>query len=210
MNSLIPIDENDATATLTAALRLSSDDLTQLEHRALIRAWWSFLWTYPALHPDDAEVWPEEVSAARPLADEAYSRYRAGQISEKSYYPAAAVRNRLRYDQSAADGGGPTLTWRALKFVLKHAAIIMADDGEAVYWATLPTDTPDMEAIQLIPFDGGQAHIVRQADNPTSVVRGSSVFVIADVAGGEEQQELQLNFYKTWVVEDDLNLSQMK
>ncbi len=73
--------------------------LAGLEKRDLLLAWWSFCWLEAALHPDDAEVWPEEVAEALPLAAEACRRYEAGEIEDGEYYPAEAVRHRILHER---------------------------------------------------------------------------------------------------------------
>jgi len=66
-----------------------------LTKEELLLSWWSFFWLHPELHPDDAEVWPEEVADALPLAAEACRRYEAGEIQDGEYYPTEAVRDRI-------------------------------------------------------------------------------------------------------------------
>jgi hypothetical protein len=97
---LLPADEADATRRLGAVLALSPSYLENLAKGHLLLAWWSFFWLHAALHPDDAEVWPEAVAAARPLADEALRRYEAGELKDCEYYPAETVRHRIRHERA--------------------------------------------------------------------------------------------------------------
>jgi hypothetical protein len=97
---LLPEDEADATRRLGAVLALSPSELEALAKDRLLLGWWSFFWLHAALHPDDAEVWPEAVANARPLADEALSRYEAGELSDGEYYLAEAVKNRIRHERA--------------------------------------------------------------------------------------------------------------
>ncbi len=96
---LLPADEIDATQRLEAVLALSPSDLEGLAKDRLLLAWWSFFWLHAALHPDDAEVWPETVANARPFADEALRRYEAGELDDGEYYPAEAVLHRIRHER---------------------------------------------------------------------------------------------------------------
>jgi hypothetical protein len=96
---LLPEDEADATCRLGAVLVLPPSELEGLAKNHLLIAWWSFFWLHAALHPDDAEVWPVAVADARPLADEALSRYKAGELNDSEYYPAEAVRHRIRHER---------------------------------------------------------------------------------------------------------------
>jgi len=97
---LIPKDHADAMRRFEAVRTLDSAALAGLEKRDLLLAWWSFFWLHAALHPDDAEVWPETVANARPLADEALRRYEAGALKDGEYYPAEAVRHRIRRERA--------------------------------------------------------------------------------------------------------------
>jgi hypothetical protein len=96
---LLPADEADATRRLGAVLALSPSKLECLAKDRLLLAWWSFFWLNAALHPDDADVWPEAVANAQPLADEALRRYEAGELNDGEYYPAEAVRHRIRHER---------------------------------------------------------------------------------------------------------------
>jgi hypothetical protein len=97
---LLPEDEADATLRLGAVLALTPSELEGLPKDRLLLAWWSFFWLQAALHPDDAEVWPEAVSNSRPLADEALRRYEAGELKDGEYYPAEAVRHRIQHERA--------------------------------------------------------------------------------------------------------------
>ena len=94
---LIPEDHADAMGRFEAVRTLDSAALAGLEKRGLLLAWWSFFWLEAALHPDDVEVWPEEVADVIPLAAEAFRRYEAGEIEDGEYYPAEAVRHRIQH-----------------------------------------------------------------------------------------------------------------
>jgi hypothetical protein len=96
---LLPADEAEAFRRLEAVLALSPSELEGLANDRLLLAWWSFFWLHAALHPDDAEVWPEEVAQARPLADEAFRRYEAGELKDGEYYPAEVVRHRIQHER---------------------------------------------------------------------------------------------------------------
>jgi len=102
---LLPADEVDATLRLKAVIALSPSELEGLSKDRLLLAWWSFFWLHAALHPDDAEVWPEAVAKARPLADNALRRYEAGELKDCEYYPAETVRHRIRHER--AKGSSP-------------------------------------------------------------------------------------------------------
>ncbi len=91
---LLPADEADATRRLGAVLALTPSELEVIDKDRLLLAWWSFFWLHAALHPDDAEVWPEAVADARPLADE------AGELKDGEYYPSEAVRNRILHERA--------------------------------------------------------------------------------------------------------------
>jgi hypothetical protein len=99
---LLPEDEADATLRLGAVLALTPSELEGLAKDRLLLGWWSFFWLHAALHPDDAEVWPEAVADARPLADEALRRYEAAELNDGEYYPAEAVRHRIRHERAKA------------------------------------------------------------------------------------------------------------
>ena len=96
---LIPKDHAEAMRRFEAVRDLDSAALAGLEKRELLIAWWSFFWLEAALHPDDAEVWSEEVADALPLAAEALRRYGAGEIEDGEYYPAEAVRHRILHER---------------------------------------------------------------------------------------------------------------
>ncbi len=96
---LLPTDHAEAMRRFEAVRTLDPAALAGLEKRDLLLAWWSFCWLEAALHPDDAEVWPEEVADARPLAAEAFRRYGAGEIEDGEYYPAEAVRHRIQHER---------------------------------------------------------------------------------------------------------------
>ena len=70
--------------------------MANLEKQDLLLAWWSFCWLEAALHPDDVEVWPEEL----PHAAEAFRRYEKGEIEDGEYYPAEAVRHRILHERA--------------------------------------------------------------------------------------------------------------
>jgi len=99
---LIPGDYTEAMRRFEAVRTLDPAALANLGKRDLLLAWWSFCWLEAALHPDDAEVWPEEVSEALPLAAEACRRYGAGEIEDGEYYPAEAVRHRIMHERAKA------------------------------------------------------------------------------------------------------------
>ena len=96
---LIPENHAEAMRRFETARTLDPAALANLEKQELLQAWWSFCWLEAALHPDDAEVWPEEVADALPLADEALRRYEAGEIEDGEYYPAEAVRHRILHER---------------------------------------------------------------------------------------------------------------
>jgi len=96
---LIPKDHAEAMRRFEAVHTLDPAALARLEKQELLLAWWSFCWLEAALHPDDAEVWPEEVAEALPLAAEACRRYEAGEIEDGEYYPAEAVRHRILHER---------------------------------------------------------------------------------------------------------------
>jgi len=96
---LLPADHAEAMQRFEAVRTLDPAALAGLEKRDLLLAWWSFCWLEAALHPDDAEVWPEEVAEALPLAAEACRRYEAGEIEDGEYYPAEAVRHRILHER---------------------------------------------------------------------------------------------------------------
>jgi hypothetical protein len=97
---LIPEDHAEAMRRFEAVLTLDPAALAGLEKQGLLLAWWSFCWLEAALHPDDVEVWPEEVADALPLAVEAFRRYEAGEIGDGEYYPAEAVRHRILHERA--------------------------------------------------------------------------------------------------------------
>jgi len=99
-SDLIPKDHAEAMLRFEAVRDLDSTALAGLERKELLLAWWSFFWLEAALHPDDAEVWPEEVADALPLAAEALRRYEAGEIEDGEYYPAEAVRHRILHERA--------------------------------------------------------------------------------------------------------------
>jgi len=93
---LVPKDEAEATRRLEPVHGISPENLARLTNEEILVHWWSFFWLHPGLHPDDATVWPTEVSDALPLATEACRRYEAGQITDGEYYPVEVVRDRIR------------------------------------------------------------------------------------------------------------------
>lgn len=97
---LIPEDHAEAMRRFDAVRALTTAALAGLERQELLLAWWSFFWINAALHPDDAEVWPDEVSDALPLAAEALRRYEAGEIGDSEYYPAETVRHRILHERA--------------------------------------------------------------------------------------------------------------
>ncbi|HRE08590.1 MAG TPA: hypothetical protein PKX00_23415 [Opitutaceae bacterium] len=103
------IPENHATAKqkFEAVRSLDPTALAELGKQDLLLAWWSFCWLEAALHPDDDEVWPEEVAEALPLAAEACRRYEAGQIEDGEYYPAEAVRHRILHERAKGSQSQP-------------------------------------------------------------------------------------------------------
>ncbi len=99
-SELIPKDHAEAMRRFETVRTLDPAALAGLEKRDLLLAWWSFCWLEATLHPDDVEVWPEEVAEALPLAAEAFRRYEAGQIEDGEYYPAEAVRHRILHERA--------------------------------------------------------------------------------------------------------------
>lgn len=97
---LIPRDHAEAMLRFEAVRTPDPAALVGIEKQDLLLAWWSFCWLQAALHPDDVEVWPEEVADALPLAAEALRRYKAGQIEDGEYYPAEAVRHRILHERA--------------------------------------------------------------------------------------------------------------
>jgi hypothetical protein len=73
---------------------------THLEFTHLLLARRSSFWLNAALHPAAAEVWPEAVATARPLADEGLRRYEPGEPNDGEYYPAETVRHRIRDERA--------------------------------------------------------------------------------------------------------------
>jgi hypothetical protein len=104
---LIPMDEAEATRRFEAVRDLDPAALAGLDRQELLLAWLSFFWLNAALHPDDAEVWPDAVADARPLADEALRRYEAGEIEDGDYYPAESVRQRILHERAKASQAQP-------------------------------------------------------------------------------------------------------
>ncbi len=100
IHELIPEDHATAMQRFEAVRTLDPTALAGLGKLDLLLAWWSFFWLEAALHPDDAEVWPEEVAEALPLAAEALRRYEAGEIGDGEYYPAEAVRHRILHERA--------------------------------------------------------------------------------------------------------------
>jgi len=98
---LIPEDYADAMRRFEAVRTLDPAALAGLEKQNLLIAWWSFCWVEAALHPDDVNVWTEEVADALPLAAEAFRRYEAGEIEDGEYYPAEAVRHRILHERAS-------------------------------------------------------------------------------------------------------------
>ena len=96
LGALIPKDEAEATLRLLRVRGISVEQLADLTNEEILVPWWSFFWLHPGLHPDDAAVWPTEVSDASPFATEACRRYEAGQITDGEYCPNEAVRDRIR------------------------------------------------------------------------------------------------------------------
>lgn len=99
-SDLIPTDHAEAMRRFETVRSLNPASLAKLEKPDLLLAWWSFCWLEAVLHPDDAEVWPEEVAEALPLAAEALRRYEAGELKDGEYYPAEAVRHRIRHERA--------------------------------------------------------------------------------------------------------------
>jgi len=99
-SDLIPKDHAEAMRRFEAVRTLDPATLAELGKQDLLLAWWSFCWLEAALHPDDAEVWPEEVAEALPLAAETFRRYEAGEIEDGEYYPAEAVRHRILHERA--------------------------------------------------------------------------------------------------------------
>jgi len=104
---LIPEDHATAMQRFEAVHTLDPAALAGLGKQDLLLAWWSFFWLEAALHPDDTEVWPEEVAEALPLAAEALRRYEAGEIGDGEYYPAEAVRHRIRHERAKGSQAQP-------------------------------------------------------------------------------------------------------
>ncbi len=97
---LIPKDHAEAMRRFEAVRTLDPAALAGLEKQDLLLAWWSFCWLEAALHPDDVEVWPEEVADALTLAAEALRRHEVGEIEEGEYYPAESVHHRIRQERA--------------------------------------------------------------------------------------------------------------
>jgi hypothetical protein len=97
---LIPTDEAEATRRFEAVRALDPAALAGLDRQELLLAWWSFFWLNAELHPDDAEVWPEEVADELPLAAEPLRSYEAGEIGDSEYYPAEAVHHRILHERA--------------------------------------------------------------------------------------------------------------
>lgn len=94
-SGLVPTDEAAARRRYERVSGLDPEGLAVLTKEELLLSWWGFFWLHPELHPDDAEVWPDDVSDVRHLASEAFRRYRAGEITDGEYYPTEAVRDRI-------------------------------------------------------------------------------------------------------------------
>ena len=106
-SDLIPKNHAEAMRRFETVRTLAPAALADLEKQDLLLAWWSFCWLEAALHPDDAEVWPEEVADALPLAAEAFRRYEAGEIEDGEYYPAEAVRHRILHERAKGSQAQP-------------------------------------------------------------------------------------------------------
>jgi len=104
---LIPKDHATAMQRFEAVRTLDPTALAGLGKQDLLLAWWSFCWLEAALHPDDVEVWPEEVAEALSLAAEALRRYEAGEIGDSEYYPAEAVRHRILHERAKGSEAQP-------------------------------------------------------------------------------------------------------
>lgn len=209
----IPRDEEEAQRRLEAVTSLSLEDLQALGDVELLMAWWSFFWLNPGLHPDDREEWPDDVESAAELAAEAACRYQDGDLADGQYYPNDSTRDRLRAampEKETAEIERNMLSWNALLHALTHAGVVIADESEPVtviIGETLPDGAP---VILLTPYDRVVSHMILKSLNEKVKAVGSSIFVTASVLDGDEEQEFQLSIFKTWVVEHDLALSQIK
>jgi hypothetical protein len=104
---LIPKEYATAMQRFEAVRTLDSAALAGLGKQDLLLAWWSFFWLEAALHPDDAEIWPEAVAEALPLAAEALRRYEAGEIGDGEYYPVESVRHRILHERAKGSQAQP-------------------------------------------------------------------------------------------------------
>lgn len=68
VGTLIPKDEAEATRCLERGHGISAVQLAGLSNEDILPVWRSFFRLHPEFHPDDADVWPVEVSAVLPLA----------------------------------------------------------------------------------------------------------------------------------------------
>jgi hypothetical protein len=92
------------------------------------------------------------------------------------------------------------VSWSALRAACWQSSIIVIDDDVAVY-ADIP---PAVGKIYLRSLDGDNLHgCLQEIDNTEMEAKGSIIWCWL-VGEGEPSQ---LSFNKTWVVEDDISLT---
>jgi len=97
---LIPASHGEANERVTRLLDIT--DLESAPPKCFLEGWWTLFWLHPGLHPDDFEVWPDELQSFAPWAVEAFRRVSLGVMTDSECYPAEAAHRRIWLERTGA------------------------------------------------------------------------------------------------------------
>lgn len=92
---LIPANEAEARERLDT---LHVGSIQQIPKDTFLEVWWALFWLNPELNPDYFDEW--EIESWMLLAEEAFRRFEAGEISDQEMYPCEACYNRILGDRA--------------------------------------------------------------------------------------------------------------
>jgi hypothetical protein len=116
---LIPADEAEAKARLDA---VSIDSLSQYPKETFLSAWWAYFWLNPGLNPEYDGEWDDDEQ--RKLAEEAFRRFKAGDLTDEEMFPSEVCHARILAEQAA---GTPA---HKIPHAYDRLVVILTDDGQ--------------------------------------------------------------------------------
>jgi hypothetical protein len=93
---LIPADEADARQRFGA---IAGEDLSGCPKDVFLKAWWAFTWLNPGINPEYDFGWDDD--AHRIITEEAFCRYKAGELEDDEMFPCEASHARALAERNA-------------------------------------------------------------------------------------------------------------